>query len=116
MAALDVCAEPTLVPAAEIESEIASRRSALAASRALASRLGSWLGDFCFLAETGDACGVGLYARDTLRSGQVVTEYGGPRLPLEMLERGEVWNTHPASHPLFLHETQPASHPLFLQA
>ena len=44
------------------------------------------------------------------------TRWNIPQNALEMLERGEVWNTHPASHPLFLHETQPASHPPFLRA
>jgi hypothetical protein len=42
---------------------------------------------FCFVAPTD--CGLGLFARTGLGAGQVVTEYGGPRLPAKMHRGGE---------------------------
>ena len=82
----DARSEPTFISCTEIEAEL----SAGAAVRALAAANGTWVGDFCCVAET-EGCGLGLFARAPLVPKQVITEYGGPRLPLSMLgvDKGE---------------------------
>ena len=37
----------------------------------------------------GQVVGCGLFARGSLAKGQLICEYGGPRLPIRMLEHGE---------------------------
>ena len=81
------------------EAEIDATRAAWARAFDVAKAARSWVEDLCFIAHVGDGCGLGLVARVPLRPDQVITEYGGPRLPLSLLEEGrgeyalEVTNT-----------------------
>jgi hypothetical protein len=71
------------------DASIEAMRSAWAQHREVAKSARSWVEDLCFVAEGRDGCGLGLFARVPLRAEQVITEYGGPRLPLSMLEDGK---------------------------
>jgi hypothetical protein len=46
------------------------------------------MSEWAFVAPT-QGCGLGLYARSALSAGQAVGEYGGPRLPLYLLQPGK---------------------------
>ena len=83
--------EPLLLTVCDIEAEMELAKSALHEASALADRIGSWVDDYCFVADAGSLVGLGLFARMKLQIGQVICEYGGPRLPLSALsnERGE---------------------------
>ena len=77
--------DPTLISTLEIDAELRS----VAALRRVAQTKATWVADFCCVAESGDGCGLGLFAREALHKMQVVAEYGGARLPLSMLRAGE---------------------------
>ena len=77
--------EPELIS----EDAIDTLRTAWARPFEVAKTINSWVDDLCFVADVGDGCGLGLVARTPLRPGQVVAEYGGPRLPLSMLQDGK---------------------------
>jgi len=76
-------AEPTLISTREIEAQMARATAAWLTSLAH----GGSVGPRAFVADSD--CGLGLFARGPLRAGQTVAEYGGPRLPISLLRRGE---------------------------
>jgi len=70
--------------ASRIEHVVLESRLACAALlTASAYGLEAW----CFVAPTD--CGLGLFARSELVQGQAITSYEGPRLPLELIVKGE---------------------------
>ena len=73
-----------LQSSAHVEAEMARATAALLRASALGP-----LEDFTFVGETGDCCGKGLFARQDLPADVVLSEYGGPRLHVEQLKRGE---------------------------
>jgi len=78
----EVREEPRRVEAADMEVEQARQTAALLTAVAL----GGDVEYSCFVAPSD--CGLGLYARSNLGVGQLVGEYGGPRLPLRAANGG----------------------------
>ena len=83
--------EPTLITNETIEAELQKAQSV----RELAHASNTWIDPYCCVARTSatgaggtaSGSGLGLFARSDLRKGVVITEYGGPRLPLRMLKK-----------------------------
>jgi hypothetical protein len=73
---------PLLLRDADMETELGVRTAALLTHAAFGP-----LNDWTFTAPS-DA-GLGVFARSPLRPGQALGEYGGPRLPLDMLTEGK---------------------------
>ena len=59
-----------------------ARQTAALLTAAAYGPINAW----CFVAPS--TTGLGLWSRVALRAGQLVGEYGGPRLPLRLLRRG----------------------------
>ena len=73
--------EPTRLERPSLESEAACSQAALLTASAFG------LDQWCFVAPSD--CGLGLYARSELLKGQAIISYDGPRLPLELIVKGE---------------------------
>ena len=99
-----------LVPRVEPEPLlIAGRACDLEAARSTAALLTACsygpVEPFCFISPRSD-CGLGLFARVPLRTGQFIAEYGGPRIPARLQKTGQYVATSRTPH------TWPAPHPL----
>ena len=95
--------EPTSLPHASLELEAARATAALLTSAAYGPA-----SEWAFVAPAGPPSGdgqVGLFARQDLKAGQVIGEFGGPRLPVEphlVDRRGTLRVRGPGRAPVFI--------------
>ena len=90
-AALEQRPEPELVSQESIEVETARSTAALLTAAAHGP-----LADWACTAPSD--CGLGLFARTNLQRGQVVGEYGGPRVPEKLALKGQFMLQVPQTH------------------
>ena len=81
-------AAPQLLSEAALLEEVHEGRAALERAQQLAAEHATWVDRFCFVARVDDVVGLGLFARVPCAKGQIVCEYGGPRLPTRLLTHG----------------------------